>query len=181
MFWLPTATPFVIPVTFAPPDFKAALDADAIVGDDQRSQEGGRYVALGPPGLDVQLTLLEAGTHTPLALLLPIDADLPTRLEIANSLWRWLSHRTSEPPGKLTPQRRKKLVETLRALDGHLADASIREIAAALFGEDRLPPGREWKAHDLRSRTRRLVCSGRALMQGGYRSLLRAPKRRGLG
>lgn len=97
---------------------------------------------------------------------------------MADALWRWITSGASSPPPSLSPQRRERLIDTLRALDGRLAEASTRDIAAALFGVCRLPAGREWKSHDLRSRTRRLVDSGVELMQGGYRGLLRANARR---
>ena len=60
----------------------------------------------------------------------------------------------------------------LRALDGHLAGASYREIAEHLFERERIE--REpWKISSLRAVTIRLVAGGVALMRGGYRKLLR--------
>ena len=73
-------------------------------------------------------------------------------------------------------QRGAALVLALRALDGRLAEARYREIAAALFGDARVPE-RGWKAHDLRDRTARLVRLGVTMMQGGYRRLLLYPFR----
>ena len=58
------------------------------------------------------------------------------------------------------------------ALDGHLAEASYREIAEALFGARRVE-GEMWKTSSLRDRTIRLVKGGLALMRAGYRKLLR--------
>jgi len=49
-------------------------------------------------------------------------------------------------------------LHTLQALDATLAGASLREVAEGLFGADAL-----------RSKTRRLVQRGDALMRGGYR------------
>lgn len=132
-------------------------------------------LAIGPPGQAHLLTFPVDPSVTPLAILAPLDADLPVRLDAALRLWRRLTQGATEPPGTLTPQRRARLVETLRALDARLAGASTREIASALFGAERVPPGPEWKAHDLRSRTKRLVATGLALMNGDYRDLLRPP------
>jgi hypothetical protein len=73
----------------------------------------------------------------------------------------------------LTQQRRHRLGLALRALDGRLAGASYRVIAAGLFGDARVPPGPGWRTHDLRDRTIRLVRAGMELMQGGYLDLLR--------
>lgn len=122
--------------------------------------------------------MFSADPDDPLGIILPIDRDLPARLDVAERLWRCLVKGECEPPGALTAQRRARLVDALRALDARMAGATIREIATELFGSDRVPVGREWKAHDLRSRTKRLVDSGFALMRGGYRDLLRPPKAR---
>jgi hypothetical protein len=65
----------------------------------------------------------------------------------------------------------------MRALDAWLAGRSYREIAEGLFGPERVR-SRSWKDHDLRSLTIRLVKNGIALMRGGYRALLRSPRRR---
>lgn len=176
--WIPTATPYVVPIAPAPPEFDTALIANALITGKLPGEISGRYLDLGPPGSDIQLTLLDDRAGAPLALLLPLDTDLPARLEMAAALWRWISSGASISPSDLSPQRRARLINTLRALDGRLAEASTRDIAAALFGADRLPAGREWKSHDLRSRTRRLIDSGVELMQGGYRDLLRTKPRR---
>jgi hypothetical protein len=69
-------------------------------------------------------------------------------------------------------------VLALRALDGHLAGATYREIAEVLFGTARVPSGSSWKTHDLRGRTIRLVRMGLKLMRGGYLDLLRSTRRR---
>ena len=60
----------------------------------------------------------------------------------------------------------------LRALDARQQANSYRTIAVALFGLKHISE-RDWKTHDLRSRTIRLVRSGFALMRAGYQDLLR--------
>jgi hypothetical protein len=65
----------------------------------------------------------------------------------------------------------------IRALDAWLQGNSYREIAVGLFGQERLH-GRSWKDSDLRSSIIRLVKNGTALMRGGYRALLRSPRRK---
>jgi hypothetical protein len=79
------------------------------------------------------------------------------------------------PRREVTPQRRKRLIVGLRALDGRAAGASYRVLAAGLFGADRVPAGAAWKTHDLRSRTMRLVADATTLMRGGYRELAGLP------
>jgi len=61
-------------------------------------------------------------------------------------------------------------LHTLQALDATLAGASLRETAEGLFGTDTVVAG--WYTDGgLRSKVRRLVRRGKALMDGGYRRL----------
>ena len=61
-------------------------------------------------------------------------------------------------------------LHTLQALDATLAGASLREVAEGLFGADAVIAG--WYTDGgLRSKVRRLVRRGNALMGGGYRRL----------
>jgi hypothetical protein len=72
------------------------------------------------------------------------------------------------PPDK----RASRLARLLQVLDGWNARASYRDIALAVFGEERVSA--DWcdpGAH-LRDHLRRALRSGRALVMGGYRRLL---------
>ncbi len=71
----------------------------------------------------------------------------------------------------LTPRQRLRLVRMVRALDGHAAGASYREIAGVLFQPQRQPAA-EWKTSHIRGQTIRLVKDAEALMRGGYLRLL---------
>lgn len=108
-----------------------------------------------------------------LSVVIPFDGDFPVRVATAERLWaRMHGHAPGQAPCSLTRQRRDRLILMLRALDGHLAAASYREIAEVLFGAGQLE--REpWKTSSLRDRTIRLVKGGLALMRDGYRKLLR--------
>ena len=65
-------------------------------------------------------------------------------------------------------------LHTLQALDGILADASLRAVAEALYGPDVVAA--LWHTDsDLRARVRRLVQRGQRLMGGGYRRLAQLP------
>ena len=79
--------------------------------------------------------------------------------------------------GRPTPAALQEL-HTLQALDATLAGASLREAAAGLFGVDAVA---DWYSDGgLRSRVRRLVQRGDALMRGGYRRLAQlAPLEKG--
>ncbi|WP_197346498.1 DUF2285 domain-containing protein [Ralstonia pseudosolanacearum] len=64
-------------------------------------------------------------------------------------------------------------LHTLQALDATLAGASLREVAEGLYGVDAVA---DWHTDGgLRSKVRRLVRRGDALMRGGYRRLAQLP------
>ena len=64
-------------------------------------------------------------------------------------------------------------LHTLQALDAILAGASLREVGEGLFGADAVA---DWYSDGgLRSKVRRLVRRGDALMRGGYRRLAQLP------
>jgi hypothetical protein len=111
----------------------------------------------------------------PLAVVIPLDDDLPARAAATLRFWAQIvggrAHNDSIGSA-LTRQRRERLVLMLRALDGHLTDASYREIAEALFGAQRVQR-ESWKTSSLRDQTIRLVKGGVELMLAGYRKLLR--------
>ncbi len=60
----------------------------------------------------------------------------------------------------------------IRALDGHLAEASYREIALTLYGSEAVARY-AWKTSSIRGQTIRLVQDAIRMMRGGYRKLLR--------
>jgi hypothetical protein len=121
-----------------------------------------------------------ARDNTPAAVVIPLDASFAARADAAVRLWRIATGRpTHGGPDRLTQHQRRRLTLALRALDGHLAGATYREIAQALFGAARIPAGPAWKTHDVRDRTIRLVRTGLDFMRGRHLDLLRYPLRRG--
>ena len=63
-----------------------------------------------------------------------------------------------------------RLRNALIALDGYAAGASYRDVAAVIFGEDRV--AREWPDPSLKDRIRRSLRRGQAYANGGYRRLI---------
>lgn len=103
-----------------------------------------------------------------LSALIPIDKSTQTR---SAATLRFLRHIDGKSSAGAAQIHDKRMSEMLRALDGHLAKASYRDIALQLFGHERL--NREpWKTSSIRAMTIRLVKGGLALMRGGYRKLL---------
>lgn len=74
----------------------------------------------------------------------------------------------------LFPQDRRvgRWARALRVHDALVDGASQREIAVALFGEDRVRDAWQGESESLRLRVRRLVGLARRLAAGGYRSLM---------
>lgn len=174
VFWRPEVLPSVIPLSSTHFATARSLDIDDLghVIAERRSADG-RHLIIRTAGGDLRLCLADPPDR-PLAVVLPLDDDLPIRASAALQLWARIVRRSANPGQSLalTRQRRDRLVLMLRALDGHLTDASYREIAEVLFGAQRIE--REtWKTSSLRDRTIRLVRGGVALMRAGYQRLLR--------
>ena len=178
MFWRPEVLPTIVLLQPAPDSLFGAQPLDlAQLGAARAEHVGpdGRYVILRNHVGELRLWLRNAPPDQPLAIVMPLDDDLPTRAEAALCLWRRIGGRAAGHGGEplaLTRQRRDRLVSMVRALDGHLAEASYREIAEVLFGARRVE-GEMWKTSSLRDRTIRLVKGGLALMRAGYCKLLR--------
>ena len=122
--------------------------------------------------------LIDALDQNAPAVMLPLDGLFEIRARSAIRLWRALNGGApGSDPAALSQQRRVRLLDALRALDGRQDGASYREIADALFGRKPISSS-DWKTHSLRDRVIRTVHLGEALMQGDYRRLLLHPYRR---
>ena len=112
----------------------------------------------------------------PIAALIAIDDDLPSRIEALNRLWH--AHRgTRVPPDtRMTRQQRGRLRLMLQAYDGRGRGASYRDIAIAVFGTERVAAD-PWKTSALRDRVIGLVEGGSTLISGGYLRLFRHRRR----
>ena len=82
--------------------------------------------------------------------------------------------RTGRFAASLFPPDRRlgRWLTVLRVLDALRAGASQREIAGALFGDDRVVDDWRGGSDTFRSQVRRLVRDARSLAAGGYRRLL---------
>lgn len=110
--------------------------------------------------------------NTPLATVIPLNVDAETRAAASIRFYRHIAGAKPSFRHWASRQRQERLALSLRALDGHLDGAAYRTIAEALFGSVRA--GAEpWRTASLRDNTIRLVRTGKKLMAGGYRDLLR--------
>ena len=119
----------------------------------------------------------DAGPDSPLVAVIPLDDSGLDRIEAALRLWRMLHDRPSASNRRLTAQRRQRLRRMLQAIDGHIDGASYRDIGKVLYGTSRIAT-EAWKTSALRDSTISLVRDGRAMINGGYRSLLRQRRRK---
>jgi hypothetical protein len=99
--------------------------------------------------------------------------ELDGGIDSLRTLQRLLNPNARARPAAIPAAVQERLRQALLALDGSLAGASYREIATTIFGDKRV--SEEWSAASrfLKDRVRRLVAKGHALMNGGYRDLLR--------
>lgn len=133
----------------------------------------GRHVVLPDRDGAHRLWLQRVRAGAPMAALVPLDDDVLHRLTGLLRLYRRLNGRPAGPVPRtwtITARLRQRLVPMVRALDGHLAGASYRQIAEALHGSGAIGDG--WKTSSRRGQTIRLVKDGLATMKGGYRKLL---------
>jgi hypothetical protein len=141
----------------------------------ERGHADGRHVIVRGEGAEFRLWVRDSRSSEPLAVVIPLDDDLPVRAAATLRFWMQIAGGRAHDDGAgsaLSRQRRERLTLMLRALDGHLTDASYREIAEALFGAQRVQR-ESWKTSSLRDQTIRLVKGGVELMRAGYRKLLR--------
>ena len=78
---------------------------------------------------------------------------------------------------RMTPYQRQRFRLLMQAADGNANHATYREIAIALYGEARVRT-EPWKTSALRASVIALVRSAAALIDGGYRDLLRHSHKR---
>ena len=141
--------------------------------------EAGLFLILGNQMHEHRLWLPQGPPKpgTPLQFELSADSFVPERLDALRRFWLWMTHgdRLGRRP-KIT-ERQRRLARTLVALDARRAGASYREIAELILGPARVRS--EWsRITPLRDPMRTLVKNGFILMRGGYRLLLKPPKRK---
>jgi Uncharacterized conserved protein (DUF2285) len=182
VFWAPEVLPTVVPVRPAlqvSSHSYVSLDLGDLNKGQLRQGPDGWHAVLYLHGAEHRIWLKEVPVvAVTYAVELPFDGDFEFRADAGRRLWRALNGR---PPGAplhaLSAHRRRRLALALRALDARMDGGTYREIAEVLFDANRISE-RDWRTHDLRNRTIRLVQSGFALMRGGYRALLRPPSRK---
>lgn len=112
----------------------------------------------------------------PTAAIIVLDDATPDRLEALARYWRGLRAPPAPPDPRVTPQRRHRLGQMLRAVDARIERESYRAIATVLFPEHHIEAA-SWAGDALRETTIRLARDGMKLVHGGYRGLLKRPRK----
>lgn len=181
VLWRPDLLPHAVILVPAPDGFRHAYRFESLADLSPLSgteRSGERHCVVNDIDGPHRLWLQGLGTATPMAALVPLDETVLLRLAGLLRFKRRLDgHRAGALPRawRITARLRQRLLGMIRALDGRLEGASYREIARALYGADavaRYP----WKTSSIRGQTIRLVADAVAMMNGGYRRLLRASR-----
>ncbi|WP_271199518.1 DUF2285 domain-containing protein [Methylopila turkensis] len=98
------------------------------------------------------------------------------RLIAIERLWQAMFGKRVPPDPRLTPQRRHRARLMLRVFDARLASASYRKIAEQIFPNLKHDAA-TWVESPVRITIARLVRDGMSYVRGGYRTLLRRPRR----
>lgn len=175
VLWHPEIVPTAVVLAPTPGSFAGAaplshaLFQTAIA---QYRQYDGLHILL--PG-DHLLWLPEQNPSQALSVVIPLDDNFLLRVAGALRLRRLLDGKQVGPPPRvlqLTLRHRKRLIQMLSALDGHLSAATYREIASCIFGATAANET-GWKTLPVRAQTIRLVKDAAAMMNRGYLRLLR--------
>ena len=175
MIWLPQDDTSAI-VLGEPPDVLSAsteqqptIDAAITVTADG---ETNLLYDLGN-GQHVQLVHANnASPDKPLGAFVSLGLDGFDQIESIGRLLAALHRRAIPPDTRLTLQQRARLRRMLQAFDGYRAGTTQQEIAQVIF---RLGPldRDDWQASSARHAIKSLLRDARAMIAGGYRSLLR--------
>lgn len=171
IYWTPDIDPGVVNLIETPSNLALGQGrARNIAVEHAVFDESGHNVRLLPlPGCQLRLhNGVQPGR--PMSAVIPLDAYARDRLWSIERFIRLQSGDNARDE-RLTAAQRRRLVLMLRAIDAREEDASLFEIAVALFGR-RLVDRSDWPESTFRYVTQRLVRDGLKMIGGGYRQLL---------
>ena len=182
VFWAPEAVPTIVPVRpalLAGSHTHVRLDLTELNESQFRRGPDGWHAVLYLRGVEHRIWLKEAPIiAAAYTVEFPFDRDFEFRAVAGVRLWRGLNGRPQgAPPHAISAHRRRRIALALRASDARTDGATYREIAEVLLPGQRIPKW-EWGTHEVRDRIIRLVKTGFALVEGGYRTLLRPSRKK---
>lgn len=176
VFWTPQVDPAVILLETGPNPLESFhLTADDLLGYAAIAR-GGTLLQLHIRDERYDVSLTTQGADEPLAAIVPLDELTPDRLTALARFWTALRGRRVPPDPRMTPQRRQRARQMLRAVDARQAGTVYRVVAEHLFPQHKID-ATSWVGDPIREITIRLARDGMKLVRGGYRTLLRRPRR----
>lgn len=138
--------------------------------------DGRQHILFHGHGGGLQLAVAGASVLESVHLLIdaiPDTADVKSHLQVQTLLGELRTRGQLAFSENVPKLRTERFSLVLQALDGFLADASLREIGVALFGADRVVKDWDDDHRHLKDRVRRAVARGKWLMEGGYEKYLK--------
>lgn len=178
VFWTPETDSTVIHIGNSP---EIALTDARFLSDLlpalQEDAEDGLHLSHATGAGHIHLIVLKTlDPDTPISAVTPLDAFGLDRIEALTRLWFSLHGHKVPKDKRMTAYQRRRLKNMLRAVDGRMNNADYREIAEVIFGVERVAAD-PWKTSSLRDAVLDLVNDGFAMINGGYRKLLRYRRR----
>jgi hypothetical protein len=175
---VPTIVP-VRPASLVGSHTQVRLDLNELNESQFRQGPDGWHAVLSLRGVEHRIWFKEAPIiAAAYTVELPLDRDFEFRAAAGTRLWRGLNGRPQgAPPHAISAYRRRRIALALRAADASTDGATYREIAEVLLPAHPIAD-EDWETHEVRDQIKRLVKTGFALVQGGYRALLRPPSRK---
>jgi hypothetical protein len=175
---VPTIVP-VRPASLVGSHTQVRLDLNELSESQFRQGPDGWHAVLHLRGVEHRIWFKEAPIiAAAYTVELPFDRDFEFRASAGIRLLRGLNGRPQgAPPHAISEHRRRRIALALRASDASADGATYWEIAEVIMPAHGIPKA-DWGTHEVRDQIKRLVKTGFALVQGGYRALLRPSSRK---
>jgi len=175
LVWLTQEDTSAIVLGEAPAVFSASAEDYPTIEAGFSTDDGGDAILLYDLGNGQRVQLVRPGVApagAALAAFVPLGIEGFDRLESIRRLLSVLHARAIPPDTRLTPQQRMRSRRMLQSFDGYRDGATQQEIAqivlrAGAFDRD------DWQASSARHAIKSLLRDARAMIAGGYRTLLR--------
>ena len=176
VFWTPEIDPATLPFIAGPSPAGSlrvsaeTLHAHSIIELDET------VLRLTLHGELYDVAIANAPDTRPLGAFVIFDEMTPDRLTAIERLWHAMFGKRVPPDPRITRQRRGRARQMLRAVDARELGATYRQIAEQLFPNIK-HDAKTWIESPIRETTIRLARDGMAFVRGGYRNILRRPRR----
>ncbi|MDF3811238.1 MULTISPECIES: DUF2285 domain-containing protein [Rhodopseudomonas] len=139
-------------------------------------QHGADLLRLELRGERYDIMLVDPDARGPLGVHVIFDDLTPDRKTTLERFWKAMAGKRVPRDPRLTLQRHQRARQMLRVVDARGMGATYREIAEVIF-PNHTHDAAKWVDSPFRVAMNRLVRDGTAFVRGGYRTLLRRPRR----